>query len=272
MAHSDRTDQTDHAAALLELFARGTEITRQLVDETERLRRLARESVGVCAGESDGVAPSTAPTPLDLLRGENEALSERLRSAEASNARWAARQAETERCHDELANLFVASDQLHATRDPDEVVSAISEIVINLIGAEAFVLYAADAQPGYLTPFVSEGSALLELEPVVVGEGVIGRAVARGTVWLAEADASAGSAEEEDTPIVVIPLCARGSVLGAIAIFKLLDQKAGLCELDYQLFDLLAQHASTALHFARMQEPSWSAVRKSLRPIERITN
>lgn len=275
MAHSDQWDQCDHGEALLDLFARGAELTRRLVDETERLRRLAREPVLDAGGAAE--APSEAihepaATQLEALRGEYHALLERLRSAEASNARWAARYAETEQCHDDLANLYVASDQLHATRDPDEVVSAISEIVINLIGAETFALYAFDPQSQRLTPFVSEGCALAGLAEIALGEGVIGSAVARGSVWIAEPGSPDRDASEARHPIAVIPLCARGSVLGAIAIDKLLDQKPGLSELDRQLFDLLAQHASMALLFARLQQPSWIAQPKCLRPIDRITN
>jgi hypothetical protein len=39
-----------------------------------------------------------------------------------------------------------------------------------------------------------------------------------------------------------------GKVTGAIAIYRLLPQKAGVEELDRELFDLLANHAATALY------------------------
>lgn len=275
MAHSDQPDQCDDGAALLELFARGTELTRRLVDEADRLRRLVHEAD---RRPGDGADPGSGPfgvsptKQLEALRGENHALLERLRSAEASSERWAARHAETERCHDDLANLFVASDQLHSTRDPDEVVSAISEIVINLVGAERFVLYAYDGERERLTPFVAEGFPLEGLAEVRVGEGEIGQAVARGEVWVGEAGLRDGGRGDGGAPIAVIPLCVRTSVLGAIAIHKLLEQKSGISELDRQLFDLLAQHASTALLLARMQQPFWHAQRKRLRPIDRVTN
>lgn len=212
---------------------------------------------------------------LDLFAQGAElthALLDRLRTAEASNARWAERHAETERCHDDLANLFVASDQLHATRDPDEVVAAICEIVINLIGAEIFALYAFDPQRKRLTPLLSEGRALGGLSEVALGEGAIGQAVARGRVWVAEPASAAEIAAEADEPIVVVPLCARGSVLGAIAIHKLLDQKSGLSALDHQLFDLLAQHASKALLIARLQESKGRAYEAGRQASDRITN
>jgi hypothetical protein len=39
-----------------------------------------------------------------------------------------------------------------------------------------------------------------------------------------------------------------GRVTGAIAIFKLLPQKAGIEDLDREIFELLATHAATALY------------------------
>ncbi|MBK7948667.1 MAG: GAF domain-containing protein [Deltaproteobacteria bacterium] len=228
MARSDPRDSCDQDAALIDLFARGSELARHLI--------------------------------------------ERLRSAEASNARWAERHAETERCHDDLANLFVASDQLHATRDPDEVVAAICEIVINLVGAEIFVLHTFDPESERLIPLIGEGCSLGGLPELALGEGTIGQAVARGRVWIAPSGSAEGTPAAAADPIVVVPLCVRGVPLGAIAIYKLLDQKPGLSELDHQLFDLLAQHASKALLVARLEEAKESVPARRLQPIDRITN
>ena len=44
-----------------------------------------------------------------------------------------------------------------------------------------------------------------------------------------------------------------GRPVGAIAIFRLLPQKAGFETVDYELFDLLATHGATALHCSGLQ-------------------
>ena len=57
---------------------------------------------------------------------------------EEENRRFADRYVEIEEENNNLANLYVASYQLHSTLDVDEVLKIILEIVINLVGAEVF--------------------------------------------------------------------------------------------------------------------------------------
>ena len=52
----------------------------------------------------------------------------------------------------------------------------------------------------------------------------------------------------EERLTACIPLVLDGKVTGAIAIFRLLPQKAGIEDVDRELFDLLATHAATALY------------------------
>lgn len=231
MGEADENQDCARGDALLDWLGQGTTIARELVDENRRLQ-------------------------------------ERLRSALDSNQRWAERNAEIEERHNELAHLYVASYQLRATFDPQEVVAAISEIVINLIGAEVYALYACNPATGILTPVACEGRPLEAFPTLLIGEGVIGRAVSDATVYVAEADAKHG----DDAPVVVIPLHVRGSALGVIALYKLLDQKASLSELDRQLFDLLASHAATALVCSRWAPGSASSPATGVGPIDRITN
>lgn len=272
---SERADEKDDHAegdALLDLLARGTELTRQLVDETARLRRRLAEGAGAAIGEASSHGEQTALSDwiakIDALQRENRGLLEQLRMVEASNQLWAERHAEIEERHNELANLYVASYQLHATFDPEEVIAAISEIVINLIGAEVFALYSCNPANGCLTPVACEGRPLASFPTLTVGSGVIGETVANRTVYIAEPGASGGDGE----PVVVIPLHVRESALGAIALYKLLDQKPELSELDHQLFGLLASHAATALVCSRWVPATASMTGSNPDRIDRISN
>ncbi len=257
MGDSDAMDECADGEALLELFARGTELTRQLLDETARLRRRLVEVSGTAPVREHGGAPGEQAalrdwiTRIDELSRENRGLLAELQAAETRNQTWAARHAEIEERHNDLANLYVASYQLHASFDPDEVIAAISEIVINLIGAEVFALYSYDAERGRLTPVACEGRPLASFPEVALGEGVIGGVCADGTLYVAP-QLEGGESRGDGEPVAVIPLAARGRALGAIALYKLFDQKAGLSELDRQLFGLLASHAASALLSSRV--------------------
>ena len=267
-------EKDDHAEgdALLDLLARGTELTRRLVDETARLRRRLAEGA---SSASDGASRHDEQQALgdwiakiDTLQRENRSLLEQLRSVEASNQLWAERHAEIEERHNELANLYVASYQLHATFDPEEVIAAISEIVINLIGAEVFALYSCNPGNGCLTPVACEGRPLASFPTLTVGSGIIGETLVNRRVYVAEPGAGTGEGE----PVVVIPLHMRESALGAIALYKLLDQKAEVSELDHQLFGLLASHAATALVCSRWVAAPVSMPGSNPDRIDRVTN
>ncbi|MEZ4279502.1 MAG: diguanylate phosphodiesterase [Myxococcota bacterium] len=282
MGDAEIADDRAEGEELLELFARGTELTLQLLDETARLRRRLAEvssaadaSIGGAGDPGERGAEQSALrdwiAKIDELSAENRELLEELRAAEARNQSWAARHAEIEERHNDLANLYVASYQLHASFDPREVIAAISEIVINLIGAEVFALYACDEASGRLTPVACEGRPLDWFPVLSVGTGLIGSVVADGTTFVASQPAG-GEVPKDGEPVAVIPLYARGHALGAIALYKLFDQKAGLSELDRQLFGLLESHAATALLSARWMPESPALAIASPGRSDRLSN
>ena len=69
-----------------------------------------------------------------------------------------------------LANLYAATYQLHATLEPDAVVNCIVEISVNLIGAAEFALYLLEETKSDFTLRVREGDLPPEIthlpEPV----------------------------------------------------------------------------------------------------------
>ena len=72
----------------------------------------------------------------------------RYRKVEEENKEFADRYIEIEEQNNNLANLYVASYQLHSTLDYKEVVRIVQEIVINLIGAEAFHIFMVSEKTG----------------------------------------------------------------------------------------------------------------------------
>jgi GAF domain len=258
MGESEHKEQSERGEALLDLLARGSELTRQLLDETEALRRGLAAVPDPGAGDGSGAAREQVAlgdwmARLHALQNENQALLARLRSAETESRSWAERHAESEERNDELANLYVASYQLHATLDPEEVVAAISEIVINLVGAEVFALYGPGEREGCLDPVIGAGRPRTDFPVLAADAGRVGEAITGRRVCVAADALDCGLGGPGGEPVVVIPLLCRGTALGAIAIFSFLPQKTWLSELDRQLFELLASQAAPALACARLQ-------------------
>src|SRR5262245_25618432 len=75
------------------------------------------------------------------LLAENEKLSRLVVELEENGRRLAQRFAEIEQQNSNLANLYVASYQLHGLLDRAELFAIVQEIVANLIGCEEMALF-----------------------------------------------------------------------------------------------------------------------------------
>jgi len=193
---------------------------------------------------------------IEELENQNDAILEQLRSVEGENLQFAERYVEVEEENNNLANLYVASYQLHSTLDPSEVVKVILEIVINLIGAEIFGVYVIEEGTDELRPVASEGEPVSAFPMLQVGEGLVGRSVTEGEVELGDPGASGGPPSRGGEPVVSIPLRLDDRPVGAIVIYKLLQQKDGFSAHDNELFTLLAGHAATAIFASRLYAQS----------------
>jgi hypothetical protein len=245
----------------LAIFSRGAQFTKELMQENERLRR----ELGVVEDRQHFAAQDDMEwdklrrellSRIQSLQGENDDLRERLRSIEAENRQFAERYLEIEEENNNLANLYVASFQLHSTLDPGEVLKAIIEIVINLIGADVFCVYVANDRVRRLEPVAAEGEPPSAFPIVPFGEGFVGRAVGNGQTACRDIPEEAPSPSSGDDPIVAIPLTVQEKPVGAIAIYSLLQQKDGFSPLDHELFTLLAGHAATAIFASQLYSQS----------------
>ncbi|HEX7680349.1 MAG TPA: hypothetical protein VF713_19615, partial [Thermoanaerobaculia bacterium] len=118
------------------------------------------------------------------------------------------------------------------------VVAAIEEIVINLIGSEEFAIF--------------EHSFMHGLELIgsfgLTGPHMTGAFTPGSRVWRCIASGEPDLLPPEGDMIACVPLKLDGSVTGVVAIYALLPHKSSLEQLDYELFELLASHAATALY------------------------
>ena len=239
---------------VLPIVSKAKEFTAEVLKENERLRfKLA----SLEAGGGGQAADERVQSFQRRVRELEEKLAEieaRYRKVEEENKEFADRYIEIEEQNNNLANLYVASYQLHSTLDYREVVRIVQEIVINLIGAEAFHILIASEKTGQLEVEASEGQAPARTS-VPLGDGFIGKAAQTGDNFFAESVARSEPSPFEE-PIAVIPLKIKESTIGVISINKLLVQKTAFTTMDYELFTLLAGHAATAIFSAKLYSTS----------------
>ena len=253
MSEDQRSKGFRSADEFLSLFSRGAEFTRDILAENGRLREriAAVEDRQDHAAENDAEWSKLREELLSRISGlehERRAYLERLKAVEEENRDFAVRYLEVEEENNNLANLYVASFQLHSTLDLSEVLTVVTEIIINLIGADVFAVYVLDEKTSQLEPVASEGAALSSFPRMPLGSGDVGTAVQQGETACRDGRAS----EDQERPIVCIPLRVGERPIGAIAIHRLLAQKDCVTPLDHELFTLLAGHAATAIFAAQL--------------------
>jgi len=229
-------------------------VMADLKGQNERLR------VMVAALESDRSRLQTEKIRLqeqlmnvreDLAQrmDQHSTLVRRLSDVQRENESVAGRFVEIETQNTNLANLYVAGYQLHGSLDRQQVLGAIKEIIINLIGSEDFAIFERHGDDRLrVVDWFDEPPAMFH--EVVFGEGIIGQVAASG-----EAFVSNGEHGRSVGITACVPLQVDGRVTGAIAIFRLLPQKQDALEaLDEELLGLLASQAGIALYCTSLHE------------------
>jgi nitrate/nitrite-specific signal transduction histidine kinase len=202
-------------------------------------------------GYVDQVRANTTRYIRELL-DENERLRaalERMEREHATARRFEERFGEVEQQNANLAALYAASYQLHATPQRAAVLDAIQEIVINLIGSEELAVLGIDAA-GAPSPLAQMGVDAGRLAAIRLDVGVIGRAVAEGAPVVRGLDQPI----DPQGVTACVPLVVAGRTVGVILVFGLLPQKPRLERFDLELFGLLATHAATALYCSELHE------------------
>jgi transcriptional regulator with GAF, ATPase, and Fis domain len=247
----------EKAEKFLELFNKGKEFTEELLRENQRLRyRVA--TLETEHGEATTEEIQRLRAEIQQLNEENRRIQERFREVEEENKDFANRYIEIEEQNNNLANLYVASYQLHSTLDFKEVIQIVQEIVINLIGAEAFAILLLDEKTNDLRAIACEGEDVvsgIENLSARLGEGVLGSVAKTGESYYINQDVEGGRVTLEK-PLAAVPLKIKEHVIGLIAIYKLLQQKDSFSAVDYELFSLLAAHAATAIFSSKLYSQS----------------
>lgn len=186
----------------------------------------------------------------DNLAKEHARLKSILDQAIEQNRRDIERAALVEQQCTSLANLYVATYKLHGSLDRAEVVAAIREIVINLVGCEEFGVFEREARNEFrlISEFEANPSPIRSFD---AKHPFYGPLLSAGAVWINGRDKAPSAPGSIALPVAFVPIRLKDETLGVVLLYKLLMQKTGLTDVDYELMDLLSLHAATALAASR---------------------
>ena len=228
-----RREESAHFAAALSCLR---EIYGTLTEENRTLRADPARPA-----PEDPVARQQLEHKVTRLEHENSDLAVRLDSAGTGP------QSGTQ--EDLLANLYVAGHHLHRARDLQAVLASVKEILLNLVGAEAFAVYLLGGDGATLTQVADQHGGKPAARSIPLGEGIMG-VVAKTGISYFDGERQAG---DFHNPVACVPLKADEQLLGVIQIHRLFSQKKNLTPQDHEIFTLLAETAGTAMVSAMLR-------------------
>lgn len=150
----------------------------------------------------------------------------------------------TERQAAQLANLYVATYQLHASLEAGDVRAAVADIAVNLLGAERFSIWIKDDAGALVRAAESSGvDPAAPDEPYAGGDTLLDACVREQALQFGPREGSSSVAS--------VPFAAQGELVGVLLVERILPQKPGFTAGDRELLDLLAAHTASALIAAR---------------------
>ena len=138
----------------------------------------------------------------------------------------------------------IALDRLHGSVARADVLEAIQDVVINIVGSEELCVFEL-GDDRTLRAVQAFGLDARRTAPVALGEGAIGGAAAHGRGWIT-GDGPPPPGEPDLT--ACLPLAAAGRVVGVLAVWRMLGHKPRLEEPDRRVLELLGRHAGNALY------------------------
>jgi hypothetical protein len=192
---------------------------------------------------------------------DTETSSARIRDLEAVRVTLEKRLVDVEEQMGRLMTLYVATYQLHATLDPEEVKSTIVDIVLNLLGAARFLLLIREERSPEYEIAITHGPDVLTVPAFSAGrysggDPLVDTALSQGGLLFGPVVGSQA--------IAAVALRVQDVTVGALVIFGLLAHKRDFAEGDRELLDLIAAHAASALVASRV----CSTMARKLRTLE----
>ncbi len=230
---------------------------RDLLDSNQGIRRrcasleerLARSAEELAEARRSADRAAELERENQSLARELAGLKQRFEEVEFEQQDFSARYQQIEEQYATVANLYVATYQLHATLVYGEVLSVAKEIMANLVGVKRMRLYLRTNKNNLLlaaeihVPTLG-GPGEGKIDAEAIADPLLAKVLIAGASYYRPASAEAGI-------LAAIPLRIRKTVVGILVIDELLAQKERLTGADEQMFELLGGHLAVALARSR---------------------
>lgn len=237
---------------LRSFIKRGAELTEEVLGENARLRGelelLRTENTQLRAQLASDDAMRDFIKRIDALESEKMRLLDATHELRTVSDSDASRYAEIESELNDLANLYIAAYQLHASFSIRRVLRHVQDMLGQLMGAYGFAIYVVSDDEQRADVIAHEHLDAASLAPVKLGDGVLGTALLSGVARIPD-EITSGTV---DDPFAIIPLLVGDRVVGVISIVTMLEQKAHWASVDTELFKLIGEHAGSALIAANL--------------------
>lgn len=239
--------------AVQSVFRKSAQLAEDLLHETERLRdnlrKLERENAAMRTQLASDQAMRDLLKKIKQLETEKSTLLSHMHEAEAASTRYSSRYSEMEEELAKLANVYIASYQLHSTLRLPQVVAHLKELLQQLVGARSYGIYWSDATRKNLVLFASENLDARKHGKLILGgddavDPVVERCFLTGVPAIAEGKLDIFG---EAQPAAVVPMHFDDRVVGVIVVYSVFEQKSHFVSVDFELFKMLGAHAASAL-------------------------
>lgn len=235
-----------------EMFDEGKQFTEEVLKENERLRLVVQNQKREIKELSQGpnIELKELRARIEILEEDNRLLREdslevrrQFDEVDQNNEEYRERYKYIEQQNSSLLNLYVAEQRLHEKLEFTEVIQAIKELVVSLIGSDSFEICLYDENAKKLLVLATEGSSA-GLGSVVPLVDPMRHVLHTGTVYIPYIT----DRKKYNPPLLAcIPLKLEEVTRGMLIIRSLLYQKEWFDGSEQELFDLLSGQAMTAL-------------------------
>jgi len=211
----------------------------EMISSLQRSREVLQSRV---SGSAPGVPPAPPPAAAEprpeatRAREDEAGLRERIEEIEEANRVVGDELVWLQAQVAHVASLSVTLRRLHEAADRGEVLDGLAEAVVNILGCEQFAVLLTEDEA--LRPARTMGLTPERAERLA---DQLGTHVSSGKL---RAGADARAIDLALTALV--PLAARGRIVGAVAMEALLPQRSVLGPLDAEVMELVGLHGALA--------------------------